>query len=46
MSKYKQDFDKIRKQIRKIQRDADRRNITGGNDTMVSREWVSVFIVD
>ena len=36
MSKHKGDFDKMRKEIRKIQRDADRRNLAGGaagNDT-------------
>ena len=36
MSKHKTEFDNIRKQIRKIQREAERRNLVGGNDSMVS----------
>ena len=34
MSKYKSDFDKLRKNIRTIQRDADRRNLRGNMDSM------------
>jgi len=34
MSKYKSDFDKLRKSIRKIQRDADRKSLVGGTDSM------------
>ena len=36
MAKYKSDFDKLRKSIRKIQRDADRKSLVGGTDSMVS----------
>ena len=31
MSKYKSDFDKLRKKIRQLQRDAERKNLVGGD---------------
>ena len=42
MSKYKSDFDKLRKSIRKIQRDADRKSLVGGTDSMVSNLLIKV----
>ena len=35
MTKYKSDFDKLRKKIRQIQRDADRKNLAGGRSDSV-----------
>jgi len=34
MSKYKSDFDKIRKKIRQLQRDADRKSLSGGMESV------------
>ena len=42
MTKHKSEFDKVRKQIRKLQRDGERRNVMGGNDSLVS---ISIFAV-
>ena len=36
MTKFKAEFDKVRKQIRKLQREADKRNVSSGADTLVS----------
>ena len=40
MTKFKAEFDKVRKQIRKLQREADKKNVSSGADTLVS--WFEI----